>query len=203
MSTFIPPNLGAAGVGSITTTSGNFTNSLGQNTGILGGWAYIGDGSTPSAIIQPVVGTNLACVVRQRRHHQLLRLYQVPARSRLAYLSTIMFQSNNIMIDNSSTGDTQVAPDNAGTTNDCNTVTIQRPEGGSGAGGSYSFIIGISNVLRLGKYGAIFSQNNATGNNTWLIGEDAAGSNAGGGFQPGHSDGWRPDLQYAGRNRPR
>jgi fibronectin-binding autotransporter adhesin len=180
--TIIPPNLGAAGVGSITTTTGNFINSSNQNTGILGGWAYIGDGSTPSAAIQPVEATNLACVVNGviTNYSAYTKWVSTFVPNVGPYLNTIMFQSNNIMIDGPNTlGDVQVdaahPTTGTGTTNDVNTVTINRPAGAPGS--SFSMRFGTNNVLRLGKYGAIFAQQNSTGSDTWEIGDSTAGAN--------------------------
>jgi fibronectin-binding autotransporter adhesin len=188
--TFLPPWLKSSTAGQITASGGNYVNSSNQNTGIIGGWAYIGNGATPNAVLQPVEATNLACLDANGNvtNYSAYTLFASTGTTNipqmfnannvtvdLPFLATLAQQSNNLYVSTSSTGDTQLDYPGKGSTNDFNTVTLNRPAGS--AGSTYSFRFGTNNILRLGKFGALFCPNNTTGSSTWEIGDSTTGNN--------------------------
>ena len=141
------------GNGTITTTTTNIN-------GILGGWAMVGDDSWHNGNL-PMLGTNWACVdaVGNIVNYSNYTVYTS------GLLKDIMWVTNNIMIDDSSSGYVTLDVDHAdpalGVTHDVNTISVNRAA-------NWALKIGTNNVLRLGKTGAIFEQLKAAGP-TWGI----------------------------------
>ena len=159
----ITPKLAGTG-GNITTTATNFN-------GIIGPWVTVSDGTIAGGN-QPSIPTNWASVDGSGNIVNFTN-YTFYASGNL---STIMFATNNIMINNTTggTGDVTVDVDHnpgSGTTNDVNTISINRPAG------AWSLRIGSNNVVRLGKSGAIFVQDTAAAPGTWEIGNSTGGAN--------------------------
>jgi fibronectin-binding autotransporter adhesin len=167
---FILPTL-VGGKGAITTTSTNVN-------GILAGWATISDGSTPGNRT-PSAPTNFASVDANGRIVSFSNFTVFAA----SPMSSIMFVTNNILVNSNTTGDLQLAADSATTTlYDVNSISFDRNNAAS-SGTGWSFNIGSNNVLRLGKTGALFMRVTNAGN-TCVIGNGAAsatGNQAGAG----------------------
>jgi autotransporter-associated beta strand protein len=157
---FILPTL-IGGKGNITTTATNVN-------GILGGWATVSDGSTPGAQPRlPSAPTNFASV---NANGQIVSFnnFTVFAGNPM---SSIMFVTNNILVNSNTAGDFQLAPDSANTNYyDVNTISFDRNTP------SWTFQVGSNNVLRVAKAGALFLRVNSAGN-TCIIGQGTGGAN--------------------------
>jgi autotransporter-associated beta strand protein len=160
----IPPAL-ENGLGKITTTATNVN-------GILGGWVTIGDGHLDGNRL-PFAATNWASVDGSGNIVNYTG-YTVYGAGNLSLLAN---PANNVFIPGSISGDVVVDTDGAGTTNDFNTIAMNRNVG-------WTLNIGSGNMVRLGKTGAIFNQLNNAGV-AWGIGGGTAGGvgpQAGAGF---------------------
>ena len=69
--------------------------------------------------------------------------------------------TNNLLVDNTSTGDVVVDNDLAGTTTDVNTIAFDRAGLANNTGQTFSIIVGTNNTLRLGRTGGIFKVSTA------------------------------------------
>jgi fibronectin-binding autotransporter adhesin len=151
----IPPTL-QGGNGRITTTATNVN-------GILGGWVTIGDGHLDGNR-RPFAATNWASVDGNGNIVNYTG-YTVYSSGNLSALAN---PANNVYIPTTISGDIVLDTDLAGTTNDFNTIAMNRSVG-------WTLQVGTSNILRLGKSGAIFSQLNSAGVN-WGIGGGSGGT---------------------------
>lgn len=166
---FVLPTLQSGGLGKIATTAANVN-------GILGGWATISDGVIVGSRV-PSAPTNWASVDVNGN----IVNYAGHTVWGGGLLKTIMAPANNVLIDNSfaATGDVIVDNDNAGSTNDVNTISMNHS-----TSTGWTLNPGIGNVIRVGAKGAIFNRANNAGVN-WGIGGGTGGnpgSQAGAGF---------------------
>jgi fibronectin-binding autotransporter adhesin len=151
---FITPQL-LGGQGNITTTTTNVN-------GILGGWATVSDGVTPGNRL-PSAPEDFAAVDASGNIVRYTN-YTVYASGNL---SAIMWVTNNILVKSNTSGDIIVDVAGAGSTNDVNSISFNRP--GQNATGAYRLVVGSNNVVRLGKTGALHDQYNDVGF-AWAIG---------------------------------
>lgn len=148
--TFVPSAL-TGGAGNITTTTTNVN-------GILGGWAYIGDGTLLNGM---TLATNWASVdgsgniVNYNNH--------VVYQSGWGKIRGNVTAADNLLIDDSSGVSSTVILDEegAGTLTDINTINFRRSTPPAPTLG-WTLRIGSNNVLRLGKYGSIFKSDTST-----------------------------------------
>ncbi len=134
---FIPPS---AGNGNITTTSGN-------NNGIIGGWATIGNGANQNGVN---MGTNFACVDTSGNLINFTNYLLYSGGDLEGQVSDV----TNLLF-NPPAGVSEVMTvntDNAGTTTDVNAIKQLTTNTYSG------IYIGPGNTLRLGQYGGILAQ---------------------------------------------
>jgi fibronectin-binding autotransporter adhesin len=157
---FVPPTL-RGGQGNITTTSTN-------ENGILGGWATISDGTVSAQ--GWAVATNWAAIDANSNvvNYTGFTTYTI------GMLKDFMFATNNLLIPSTAIGTLQVDADNATTTNEVNTITIDRTDAG------WTFAIGVSNTLRLGKFGGILRRTYGTSTALTFGGASQARLTAGG-----------------------
>jgi fibronectin-binding autotransporter adhesin len=155
----VTPKLAGLAGNNISTTATNVN-------GILGGWATISGGTNLFGI---TIGTNFACVDGSGNIINFSNYLTYASGS----LHSQIGPATNLLINSTTSGDIVVDADNAGTTNDVNTLNVRRWENGGTT--AFSLIVGAGNTLRLGKFGAIFKSDSAQA--IWLIGETAGGAN--------------------------
>ncbi|HWC60755.1 MAG TPA: autotransporter-associated beta strand repeat-containing protein [Verrucomicrobiae bacterium] len=157
---FVPPFM-RGGRGSITTTSTN-------DNGILGGWATISDGTISAQ--GWANATNWATVDAQGNitNYSAFTVYSS------GNVNGFMFATNNLQIPSSSTGNLTVDVDNANSTNDVNTIDVDRSDAG------WTFNIGVGNTLRFGKSGGILRRTYGTSTALTFGGGSGARITAGG-----------------------
>ncbi len=152
--------------------SGKITTTATNVNGILGGWVTVGDGHLDGNR-RPFAATNWASVDGSGNivNYTGYTVYSS------GNLNTLTNPANNVYIPTTISGDITLDSDLAFTTNDFNTIAMNRNVG-------WTLNVGVSNTLRLGKTGALFSQLNNAGVN-WGIGGGSggvAGPQAGAGF---------------------
>lgn len=140
--TFVPPFLGG-GQGTIATTSTNLN-------GILGGWATTSKGVISAQGFADA--TNWAAVdsAGNITNYNDFTVYGS------GNVNTYMFATNNLQIPVGITGNLMVDADNANSTNDVNTIDVDRPDS------AWTFNIGAGNTLRFGKSGGILRRTDGT-----------------------------------------
>ena len=142
--------------------SGNIITLTTNTSGILGGWATLGDGSTPVGNI--VIGTNLARVDANGNIVNFTGYFTYAG----GPLQGAVGADSNVLV--SAAGDVTVNSGGAGTTTDLNTISLRR------GAGNYSISLGANNTLRLGKFGSIFKQDTTSGT-VIVVGTSAGGAN--------------------------
>jgi autotransporter-associated beta strand protein len=148
--TFVPP------------AAGNIITATTNTSGILGGWATLGDGSTPVGNI--VIGTNLSRVDSSGNIVNFNDYFTYAGGT----LHGSVGADTNVLI--AGTGDATINTGGAGTITEINTISMRR------GAGNYSIVVGANNTLRLGKFGTIFKQDTTSGT-VIVVGTSAGGAN--------------------------
>ncbi|HSU53215.1 MAG TPA: autotransporter-associated beta strand repeat-containing protein, partial [Candidatus Dormibacteraeota bacterium] len=157
---FVPPFMGG-GQGSITTSSTNIS-------GILGGWATMSSGVISAQGFANA--TNWAAIDSGGNitNYNAFTVYGA------GNVNAYMFATNNLQIPSTTTGNLVVDADNANSTNDVNTIDVDRSDAG------WTFNIGAGNTLRFGKFGGILRRTYGTSTALSFGGNSAARITAGG-----------------------
>ncbi len=140
--TFVPPFLGG-GQGTITTTSTNVN-------GILGGWATMSGGVISAQGFANATNWAAIDAAGNITNYSDFTVYGG------GNVNTFMFATNNLQIPSTSTGNLAVDADNANSTNDVNTIDVDRSDSG------WTFNVGAGNTLRFGKFGGILRRTYGT-----------------------------------------
>ncbi len=157
---FVPPTM-RGGRGSITTSSTN-------DNGILGGWATISDGTISGQ--GWANATNWASIDGAGN----ITNYSAFTTYTSGNVNAFMQNANNLLIPSTATGNLQVDADNATSTNDVNTICVDRSDAG------WTFNIGIGNTLRFGKSGGVLRRTYGTSTALTFGGGSTAQITAGG-----------------------
>ena len=139
---FVPPSM-RGGRGSITTTSTN-------DNGILGGWATLSDGTVSAQGWANATNWATIDAAGNITNFTAFTVYSS------GNVNTVLQKTNNLLIPVSSTGNLQLDSDNANTTNDLNTICVDRADAG------WTFTVGAGNTLRFGKSGGILRRTYGT-----------------------------------------
>jgi fibronectin-binding autotransporter adhesin len=139
---FVPPYI-RGGRGNITTTSTN-------DNGILGGWATISDGTISAQ--GWANATNWATITAAGSITNFTAFTTYSSGN----VNTVLQKTNNLLIPTSSAGNLQLDVDNANSTNDLNTICVDRTDT------AWTFNIGIGNKIRFGKSGGILRRTYGT-----------------------------------------
>jgi len=164
---FLPLTPSAAG----NSTNDIFTTTSANLNGILGGFAFIGDGSSfSSSGFTQYYETNYATVGAGG----VITNYNNYFAYSSGNLQGQVGPGTNLLLHPTSQTVYPVAPDNSFATIDVNTIKIYTTDtGGSGPGTLSSIYIGPNNILRLGQYGGILKMDKS-GDTMWLGGANSA-----------------------------